>query len=161
MSDIIVAVKPHQVTEAIVGAERGADSRSSLDLPGRRRVPGGFGPGTDNTQPLIRAMPNTPCLIGQGAVVLSPNGHVSQGQLDTAVEIFEETGKVWVLPEAQMDAVTGLSGSGPAYAYLFLEALIDGGVASGLSHEDARGLAIQTVLGAVKMAAETGQHPRC
>ncbi|NLY31112.1 MAG: pyrroline-5-carboxylate reductase [Firmicutes bacterium] len=156
---IIIAVKPNQVAEVLSELKRELTPNHLLISLAAGVSLAALAEGTDKAQPLIRAMPNTPCLIGQGAVVLSPNAHVSQGQLDTAVEIFAETGKVWVLPEAQLDAVTGLSGSGPAYVLLFLEALIDGGVASGLSHEDARGLAIQTVLGAVQMAAETGQHP--
>ena len=114
---------------------------------------------THPTQPIVRVMPNTPCLIGQGAVVCSPNCHVNSRQLQLAQELFGLTGKVWVLPEEQMDAVTGVSGSGPAYVYLFLEALIEGGVAAGLSYGVATELALQTVLGAAQMALETGQHP--
>lgn len=110
-------------------------------------------------QPVIRVMPNTPCLIGEGAVVLSPNTNVTETQLELAQKLFAVTGKVWVLPEEQMDAVTGVSGSGPAYVYLFIEALIDGGIAAGLGHEVATELAIQTVIGAAHMVRETDEHP--
>lgn len=114
---------------------------------------------THQAQPIVRVMPNTPCLVGQGAVVCSPNRHVNSRQLRLAEALFELTGKVWVLPEEQMDAVTGVSGSGPAYVYLFLEALIEGGVAAGLGYTVAKELALQTVLGATRLAMETGQHP--
>ena len=108
---------------------------------------------------IIRVMPNTPCLIGKGAVVMSPNAHVTETQLDLAQRLFAVTGGVWVLPEEQMDAVTGVSGSGPAYVYLFIEALIDGGITAGLSHDVAKELAIQTVIGAAQMVRETDEHP--
>lgn len=156
---IIIAVKPHQVAE-VLSELKGCLTPEHLVISLAAGVSlAALAASTYADQPLIRAMPNTPCLIGEGAVVLSPNAYVSRERLAEAVEIFQQTGKVWVLPESQMDAVTGLSGSGPAYVYLFLEALIDGGVAAGLSHEDARGLAVQSILGAVQMAAKTGQHP--
>jgi pyrroline-5-carboxylate reductase len=156
---IIIAVKPQQVQEVLwelrpyltpkhllVSIAAGVSLADLADRIGEK-------------QPAIRVMPNTPCLIGQGAVVMSPNTYVSQAQLEFALRIFAVTGKVWVLPEGQMDAVTGVSGSGPAYVYLFLEALVDGGIAAGLGHEVATELAIQTAMGAVQMAAETGIHP--
>lgn len=156
---IIVAVKPQQVQVVVSELKHYltpehvvvsiAAGISLTDLAGW----------IGQEQPVIRVMPNTPCLIGQGAVVISPNTHVSQAQLDFARSIFAVTGKAWVLPEGQMDAVTGVSGSGPAYVYVFAEALIDGGVTAGLSHEIATELAIQTVIGAAQMVAETGKHP--
>lgn len=108
---------------------------------------------------VIRVMPNTPALVLQGASALSPGQGVSAGDLVVARSIFDAVGTSVVLDEALLDAVTGLSGSGPAYVFTFLEALIDGGVKTGLPRPLARDLVLQTVLGSVFLALETGQHP--
>lgn len=108
---------------------------------------------------IIRTVPNMPALIGQGITVLSANSQATDKDLEVAREIFGTLGQVLVLEESYLNAVTGLSGSGPAYVYLFLEALIDGGVQGGLPRDVARKLAVQTVIGAAKMVEETGKHP--
>jgi pyrroline-5-carboxylate reductase len=108
---------------------------------------------------VIRAMPNTPCQIGSGAVVYSRGTHATDKHSETAKSVFEAVGIALELPESMLDAVTGLSGSGPAYAYLFIEALSDAGVACGLPRPVALQLATQTVLGSAKMVAKTGAHP--
>ena len=109
--------------------------------------------------PLIRVMPNTPALVLEGAIGLCPGQTVSKEARDIAVAIFEAVGKVVVIEnEELMDAVTGLSGSGPAYVFLFLEALSDAGVRVGLTRKTANLLATQTVLGAAKLALESGKH---
>lgn len=108
---------------------------------------------------LIRVMPNTPALVMEGASALCPGSLAGEGDLQTAAAIFEAVGKSVVLGEAEMDAVTGLSGSGPAYVFSFIEALIDGGVKVGLAREVAQTLALQTVLGSVKLALDSGRHP--
>jgi pyrroline-5-carboxylate reductase len=109
--------------------------------------------------PVIRAMPNTPCLVGKGAIALSPGKHVDNDTLDFGRRIFAAVGKVVVVDEPSMDAVTGLSGSGPAFVLTVIEALSDGGVAAGLPRSIAYQLALETVLGTAVMAAETGEHP--
>ncbi len=109
--------------------------------------------------PLLRVMPNTPAMIGEGMIVLAKEHNLSVETLAAATSLFEQLGRVRMLPEAKMDAATGLSGSGPAYVYLFIEALADGGVRQGLTRADAYALAAQTVLGAAKMVLETGAHP--
>jgi len=111
------------------------------------------------TIPLVRAMPNTPAVIQEGVTALSGCRGLSSDHLEVAKKIFESVGKVVVVDESLMDAVTGLSGSGPAYVYLAIEALIDGGVRVGLPRNVAHILAVQTVLGAAKMVEETGEHP--
>ena len=111
------------------------------------------------TIPLVRAMPNTPAVIQEGVTALAGCRDLSLEQLSVAQKIFESVGQVVVVDEALMDAVTGLSGSGPAYIYLAIEALIDGGVRVGLPRNIAHVLAVQTVLGAAKMAKETNEHP--
>ena len=108
---------------------------------------------------LIRVMPNTPALVLQGATAIARTPGLAQDDLDTAQEIFAAVGRVVVLDEEQMDAVTGLSGSGPAYVALVIESLADGGVKMGLDRATAMTLATQTVLGAAKLLAETGMHP--
>ncbi len=108
---------------------------------------------------LIRVMPNTPALVLEGASALSRNDNVSGQDLKEAEEIFQAVGEVVVLSESHLDAVTGLSGSGPAYVFTFVEALIDAGVKSGLTRVVSEKLAMQTVLGSVKLLQESGEHP--
>ncbi len=113
----------------------------------------------NSNKKVIRLMPNTPCLIGSGMTVLSPGQKVNEAELRFVKELLESLGKVEVLEEKLMDAVTGLSGSGTAYVFTFIEALADGGVKAGLPRETALLLAGQTVLGAAEMIMETGEHP--
>ncbi|HET9491819.1 MAG TPA: pyrroline-5-carboxylate reductase [Methylomirabilota bacterium] len=108
---------------------------------------------------LIRVMPNTPALVLEGATAIARADGLEPDDLDTASEIFSAVGRVVVLEEELMDAVTGLSGSGPAYVALVLESLADGGVKMGLDRITAMTLATQTVLGAAKLILETGMHP--
>ena len=109
--------------------------------------------------PVIRVMPNTPALIQEGASVLSVGKHATEAHLKSAIKLFTAVGKVVTVEEHLMDAVTGLSGSGPAYVFLFIEALADAGVKMGLPRSTAQLLATQTCLGAAKMVSETGEHP--
>jgi len=108
---------------------------------------------------LVRVMPNTPALVLEGASALCGSTRVTGGDLDEARRIFDAVGSSVLLSEAEMDAVTGLSGSGPAYVFSFIEALIDGGVKVGLARPVAEKLALQTVLGSVRLAMATGEHP--
>jgi len=108
---------------------------------------------------VIRVMPNTPCLINEGVMAVSAGSFVSADRLQLIVSWLQNLGVVRVVPEELLDAVTGLSGSGPAYVYLLIEALADGGVLAGLPRELALEFAVQTVLGAAKMVQETDQHP--
>ncbi|OGU19338.1 MAG: hypothetical protein A2059_00100 [Ignavibacteria bacterium GWA2_55_25] len=104
-------------------------------------------------------MPNIASTVDEGATALSFGEFVSEEQQRIAISIFEAVGEVVVVAEEQLDAVTGLSGSGPAYIYMVIEALIDGGVKMGLSRDIASKLAIQTVLGSAKLVKESGLHP--
>lgn len=108
---------------------------------------------------IIRAMPNTPAMVGEGMAALCANGEVSAEEMQTALGIFQSFGKANEVPEKWMDAVTGVSGSSPAYVYLFIEALADGAVAAGMPRDMAYTFAAQSVLGAAKMVLETGEHP--
>lgn len=109
--------------------------------------------------PVIRTMPNTSSSIGQGVTGISYSSEVDDTQREIGLSIFQAIGQVCVVEEHLLDIVTGLSGSGPAYVYYFIEALIRGGVEGGLSSESARQLAVQTVLGAAAMVEATGEEP--
>ncbi len=108
---------------------------------------------------VIRAMPNTPSALGAGAAGLCRGRFVKPEQMELAVRIFETVGRAVVVDEKHMDAVTGLSASGPAYIYIIIEALAEAGVKVGLPRDTATQLAAQTVYGAGKMVLETGYHP--
>jgi pyrroline-5-carboxylate reductase len=107
---------------------------------------------------VVRAMPNTPALVGAGATAIAPGSHASEADLATAKAMFDAVGITVVLDESHLDAVTGLSGSGPAYIFLILEALSDAGVKVGLARRNAQLLAAQTVMGSAKMLLETDEH---
>ena len=110
--------------------------------------------------PVIRAMPNTASLVNEGMTVLCPGKFVDEEHLKLALKIFKSIGEVEIIhKEELMDVVTALSGSGPAYSYMMIESLTDGGVRMGLPRELARKLAAQSVLGGAKMILETGLHP--
>ncbi|HUZ06119.1 MAG TPA: pyrroline-5-carboxylate reductase [Candidatus Paceibacterota bacterium] len=108
---------------------------------------------------VIRVMPNTPALVGEAASAFALGKSATAADGELAKELLSAVGVAFQVAESLLDAVTGLSGSGPAYVYQFIEALSDGGVASGLPRDIATKLAAQTVLGAAKMVLETGQHP--
>ncbi len=108
---------------------------------------------------LIRVMPNIAASVKEGAAAVAAGKHASKNDLKLAKAIFDSVGKSVILEEELMDAVTGLSGSGPAYIFLIVDALADAGVKMGLSREDALFLSAQTVLGAAKLLIETNEHP--
>lgn len=109
--------------------------------------------------PVIRVMPNTPALIRKGASAVAPGSYATELHVQLAMQIFESIGKAIITTEDKMDAVTGLSGSGPAYVYTLIEALADGGVKNGLPKSTALLLAAQTVAGAAEMVMQTDTHP--
>ena len=108
---------------------------------------------------LVRVMPNTPCLVGASASGYSAGAAASKEDVALVGRLLNAVGKAFALPEHLLDAVTGLSGSGPAFVYTVIEAMTDGGVHVGLPRDVAIALAAQTVLGAARMVLETGQHP--
>ncbi|HXJ16151.1 MAG TPA: pyrroline-5-carboxylate reductase [Candidatus Polarisedimenticolia bacterium] len=109
--------------------------------------------------PVVRAMPNTPSMVGAGITALSKGKFATQKHIETAEKLFGAVGRTVVVDERHMDAITGLSASGPAFMYIILESLAEGGVKVGLSRELATLLAAQMALGAAKMVVETGFHP--
>jgi len=115
--------------------------------------------GALQTDRVVRVMPNTPCLVGCGALAYATAGGVTAEDTRTVERLLSAVGIVIAVSEPDLDGVTGLSGSGPAYIYLMIEALSDGGVRVGLTRDVATRLAAQTVLGAAQMVLRTGEHP--
>jgi pyrroline-5-carboxylate reductase len=161
---VILCVKPWVVAPAlasIAGALRYGDltivsvaagvSMAQISAELNRTRPDGFR--------IVRAMPNTPCAIGEGASALCANALVTPTDLARARALFAAVGSVESVTEGQLDAVTGLSGSGPAFCYMFIEGLADGGVAAGLPRGVAMALAAQMVRGAAAMVQQSGRHP--
>jgi pyrroline-5-carboxylate reductase len=156
---VILAVKP-QIMEAVLREIAPAVTRQKLLIS----IAAGVSTAKiramlNRDARLIRVMPNTPALVLEGVTAIAKGQHLEPGDLDTAGEIFKAVGRVVVLDEDLMDAVTGLSGSGPAYVAIVIESLADGGVRMGLDRMTAMTLATQTVLGAAKLLLETGLHP--
>jgi pyrroline-5-carboxylate reductase len=165
---VVIAVKPQQVPEVLASV--------SGHLPGdalvisvaasvtthaiERGLAEGVRKGTAGSKPaVVRAMPNTPCLLGEGMTVLTRGRHASADHLALARSLFDAVGRTAVLDEKLMDGVTGLSGSGPAYVYLVIESLAEAGVKVGIPRDISTLLAAQTVKGAARMVLELGEHP--
>nr|QKY15318.1 pyrroline-5-carboxylate reductase (PROC1) [Polytomella parva] len=108
---------------------------------------------------IVRVMPNTPCLVGEVAAAMSLGSRATSEDELLVRKLFEAVGRCYVVPEKLLSAVTGLSGSGPAYVFLAIEAMADGGVRAGLPRDVSQALAAQTFLGSAKMVLETGRHP--
>jgi pyrroline-5-carboxylate reductase len=159
---VVVAVKPAVVAPALATLRgAGCDVAASLWISIAAGIPlstleGALGAGAR----VVRAMPNTPALVHAGATAIHANAAATDEDRAVAAALFGAVGTCWEAPsEGLLDAVTGLSGSGPAYVFVFLEALGDAGVRMGLPRDAAYQLAFQTVLGAAKLAIETGRHP--
>jgi pyrroline-5-carboxylate reductase len=155
---VLLAVKPQilpRVLDEIRPAERSALYVSVAAGVSTATLETALGDGAR----VIRAMPNTPALIGEGATALCGGAHASEADLELATAIFARIGLALVVDEPQIDAVTGLSGSGPAYIMLIVEAFADAGVKVGMSREIAMQLAVQTIKGSAVLLQKTGEHP--
>jgi len=156
---VVLSVKP-QIMSRVLDEVGGTISPDALVISIAAGVPvsaiqAKVGAGTR----VIRAMPNTPALVDAAATAIAGGEHARESDLADAKKIFDAIGLTVILEESQLDAVTGLSGSGPAYVFLILEALSDAGVKVGLSRRTAQLLAAQTLLGSAKMLLETNEHP--
>jgi pyrroline-5-carboxylate reductase len=154
---LVLATKPQQVRAALGPLKDAADSKLVISIAAGitlKTLDGALG-----TARLVRVMPNTPCLVGQSAsgYCLGPRATRADGEL--VAGLLGAVGLAFAVDEKLLDAVTGLSGSGPAFVYVMIEALSDGGVRMGLPREVAAALAAQTVKGAAQMVLETGEHP--
>jgi pyrroline-5-carboxylate reductase len=156
---LILAVKPHQVG-GVLGEIRASFTKKHLLISiaagvTLAKLEAGLAAGAR----IVRVMPNTPALVGASASGFAAGKSALPADAELVLKLLSAVGLAFQVPETLLDAVTGLSGSGPAYVYLFIEGLSDGGVAAGLPRDTATRLAAQTVLGAAKMVLETGQHP--
>jgi pyrroline-5-carboxylate reductase len=153
----IIAVKPGYVADAARALADAGVGRVLSIAAGVATATIGDALAPDT--PVVRAMPNTPALVGAGAAAIAPGKAATDDDVAWAESILSAVGIVVRVPEEQLDAVTGLSGSGPAYVFLVAEAMIAAGDAVGLPHDVAAQLAIQTIMGAGRMLAESGQSP--
>lgn len=154
---VLLAVKPHIIPEVarqedgfwrerlVISIAAGVQLKNLCDWVGHQRV--------------ARVMPNTPCLVGSGASAFCGAREIGDDDARWIHAMLSSVGLAFEVGEEQMDAVTGLSGSGPAYVYMVIEAMADGGVLAGLPRRLAMELATQTVLGAAQMVSNTGRHP--
>jgi pyrroline-5-carboxylate reductase len=157
---ILLCTKPQDVQEALAEAATLAAGGNRLVVSIAAGVTlAALEAATPENFRIIRAMPNTPALVGHGAAGFCLGTRADAADAATARSLLAAVGLAVQVPERLMDAVTGLSGSGPAYIYLVIDALADGGVRAGIPRADAVRLAAQTVLGAAAMVLETGEHP--
>jgi pyrroline-5-carboxylate reductase len=156
---VVLSVKP-QVIDKVLGAI-GSDIRpNQLVVSVAAGVPvSAMEARLPDGARVVRTMPNTPATVDAGATAIAPGTHATEEDLEVARALFAAVGRVVTLDETLLDAVTGLSGSGPAYVMLMIEALADGGVKVGLHRDTALLLAAQTVYGSAKLLLETGEHP--
>jgi pyrroline-5-carboxylate reductase len=157
---VVLAVKPQVIDKVLEAIAKDIDPKRHLVISVaagvpvsamEARLPGGTH--------VVRSMPNTPATVDAGATAIAPGTHATEADLEVARALFSAVGRVVTLDESLLDAVTGLSGSGPAYVMLMIEALADGGVKVGLHRDTALLLAAQTVFGSAKLLLETGEHP--
>jgi len=156
---ILIGVKPFQVPDLIAEIKPALTTDKMLVSFAASVKTRAIEEAAGSDIAVVRAMPNTPSALGAGAAGLCKGRFVSAKQMELAQRIFETVGRVVVVDEKHMDAVTGLSASGPAYIYIIIEALAEAGVKVGLPRDVATQLAAQTVFGAGKMVLETGYHP--
>jgi pyrroline-5-carboxylate reductase len=157
---VILAVKPQMISKVLTQILPQLEQNKIIISIAAATSTGNIEEQINKTMPVIRAMPNTASLVNEGMTVLCPGKHVKEEHLKLALKIFKSIGEVETINrEELMDVVTALSGSGPAYSYMMIESLTDGGVRMGLPRELARKLAAQSVLGGAKMILKTGLHP--
>ncbi len=154
---VVLAVKPHDILEACrsvvsAGANRVLSIAAGITIESLEAELG--------SMPVVRAMPNTPALVGAGVAAISAGAHASEADMVWAEQILGAVGTVVRVPESQLNAVTGLSGSGPAYVFLMVEAMIDAGVQVGLTPEVSKELVLGTLLGSARLLIETGDTPQ-
>ncbi len=156
---LILAVKPQSMASLLADIAPAVGSQHLVVSIAAGVSLSQIAAGLGNSRRLVRVMPNTPALVGASASAFSGGDSATDKDLQTIQQLLGSIGRAIHVPEKMLDAVTGLSGSGPAYAFVMIEALSDGGVRMGLPRDVATLLAAQTLLGAAKMVLETGLHP--
>jgi len=156
---LVVAVKPDQVNEVLADLKKEFSSDHLLISIAAGVPIARFEAVLGATARIVRVMPNTPALVGASASAFAPGKGAQAADAELVQRLFSAVGLAFQVKESLLDAVTGLSGSGPAYAFLLIEGLSDGGVAAGLPRDVATRLAAQTLLGSARMVLETGLHP--
>lgn len=147
MGDVLAEIAPHLRAGQLLVSLAAGITTAYVEA----RVPDGI--------PVVRVMPNTPALVDEGMAAISPGTHCDDEHLAVAEDLLAQTGKVIRVPERQQDAVTAISGSGPAYLFFVVEAMIEAGVHLGLPRSTSTELVVQTVVGSAKLLRETGEHP--
>jgi pyrroline-5-carboxylate reductase len=153
---IILAVKP-QIMDMVLGQYRDSLTSHLVISIAAGVTLAQLEKGLGSDRRIVRVMPNTPCLVLAGASALSGNSNTQSDDIAAGLAVFSAVGTCVEVPESMLDAVTGLSGSGPGYVFTFLEAMIDGGVLAGIPRPIAEQLAVQTLHGSAKLALETGE----
>lgn len=156
---VMVVVKPADVPAVLKGISPHLDSDATVVSLAAGVTLSTLSANLPEGTPVVRVMPNTPALVAEGMCAMSPSSECSDEARREVATLLRGLGKVVEVPESQQDAVTAVSGSGPAYVFAFVEALIDGGVLVGLPRATARELAIQTLVGSAALLKETGEHP--
>jgi len=147
MGEVLAEIAPHVTTDKLVISLAAGITTAYVE----RHLPDGVA--------VVRVMPNTPALVDEGMAAISPGTHCTPEHLAVAEQMLSVTGRVLRVPEKQQDAVTAISGSGPAYLFFVVEAMIEAGVHLGLPRTTATELVVQTVVGSAKLLRETGTHP--
>lgn len=156
---IVLAIKPQYIEGVIKEIKDAVSSEQMLISIVAGKTIQWFEERFEKKITLVRTMPNTPALVGEGMTGASPNANVTEGQLQEAIAILKGFGQVEIVPEHLIDVVVSVSGSAPAYVFMFIEAMADGAVADGMPRDQAYRFAAQAVLGSAKMVLETGMHP--
>jgi pyrroline-5-carboxylate reductase len=147
MTDLLDEIAPHLSTDQLVVSLAAGITTGTIEA----RLPDGI--------PVVRVMPNTPALVDEGMATISRGSHCDEPHLSEAETLLSATGRVLRVPEQQQDAVTAISGTGPAYIFFVVESMIEAGVHLGLPRSTATELAVQTAVGSAKLLRETGEHP--
>ncbi|MBQ8261010.1 MAG: pyrroline-5-carboxylate reductase [Lachnospiraceae bacterium] len=155
---VVLAVKPQFAGEVIAGIKDDADEKLFISIVAGKTL-AWYEEQFGKKVKVVRCMPNTAALVSEAMTAVTPADTVSKEETDTALRILESFGKASVVPEHLMDAVVGVSGSAPAYVFMFLEAMADAAVAMGMPRNQAYEFAGQAVLGSAKLMLETGKHP--
>ena len=147
MLDVLYEISPYVTTSKLIVSLAAGITTSFLEDKLSEGVP------------VVRVMPNTPALVDEGMAAISPGSHCDEAHLDRVEKLLAATGRVVRIPEKQQDAVTAISGSGPAYLFFVVEAMIEAGVLLGVPRDTATELVVQTMVGSALMLRETGEHP--